>query len=108
MKATKLKMAALGVAAAFSLFAFSVINGGSIKGTVTPTASATGVMAISMTDTVRADITNGSFSISDVKAGTYKLVITAAAPFKNFEKEGVMVSEGKATDLGEITLQSSK
>ena len=108
MKATKFKMAVLGIAAAFSLFAFSMIDGGSIKGTVTPNASATNVMAISMTDTLRADIQNGSFNITDVKAGTYKLVIMAAPPYKNFEKEGVMVSDGKATDLGEITLQSSK
>jgi len=108
MKATKLKMAALGIAASFSLFAFSVINGGSIKGTVTPNASATSVMAISMSDTVRADISSGAFSINDIKPGTYKLVVVATPPYKNFEKEGVMVTDGKATDLGEITLQSSK
>jgi hypothetical protein len=32
-------------------------------------------------------------------------VIEAIAPYKNFEKEGVVVNEKKATDVGEISLQ---
>ena len=56
-------------------------------------------------DTMRTNIRNGGFEIGQVKPGTYKLVIEAIAPYKNFQKEGVVVNEKKATDVGEITLQ---
>jgi hypothetical protein len=105
MKATNLKMAALGIAAAIGLFAFTSIKSGSIKGSIAPAKSATSAFAVSGTDTVRAMIDNGSFNINDVKPGTYKLVIEAMPPFKNFEKEGVTVADGQSTDVGEISLQ---
>jgi len=105
MKATNLKMAALGITAALGLFAFTIVKTGSIKGTVAPSASATKAFAVSGMDTVKATIDNGSFNISDVKPGTYKLVIEAMPPYKNFEKEGVTVADGQSTDVGEITLQ---
>jgi hypothetical protein len=105
MTATNLKMAAMGVVAALGLFAFTVLKTGSIKGTVTPSASATSAFIVSGMDTMRVTINNGSFGIGEVKAGTYKLVIEAVAPYKNFEKEGVTVAEGKSTDVGEISLQ---
>ncbi len=105
MKSLKLKMTALGIASALALFAFTTFKTGSIKGTITPSAAATSAMAISGVDTMKVPVDNGAFSINEVKAGTYKLVVEAMPPYKNFEKEGVAVSEGKATDVGEITLQ---
>ena len=106
MKATTLKRAALTIAAAAGLFAFTFIKNGSVKGTVSPAASATNAFIVSSSmDTVRATIDNGAFMINDIKAGTYKLVIEAAPPYHNFEKEGVMVTNDKETDLGQITLQ---
>jgi hypothetical protein len=105
MKATKLKLAALGIVAALGLFAFTMVKTGSIKGTVTPAGSATVAMAISGMDTLKTIIDAGYFNISNVKAGTYKLVIEATPPYKNLEKEGVTVSDGQQTDVGEISLQ---
>src|ERR1700745_2591915 len=105
MKLTKLRMAALGIVTAAGLFAFTTLKNGGIKGTVSPSASATAAMAIMGTDTSKALINNGAFTINELKPGTYKLVIEAVEPYKNFEKEGVVVADGKGTDVGEIALQ---
>ena len=104
MKASKLKLGAIGIAAALGLFAFTTLQTGSIKGTVSPSGSASKAMAVSGMDTLKVNIDKGSFTL-DIKPGTYKLVIEAVSPYKNFEKEGVMVEEGKSTNVGEITLQ---
>ncbi len=108
MKAINLKTVVLSIAVALGLFAFSKINSGSIKGKVTPAASATKVWAISGTDTLKASIDGGSFSIMDVKPGTYKLIIEALPPYKNMAKEGVTVTDGQPTDIGEIKLQQGQ
>jgi len=105
MKAIKLKLAALSVAAAFGLFAFTAIKSGSIKGTVTPVNAAAKAWAISGTDTLKASIDAGSFTINDVKPGVYKVIIEAMPPYKNIAKEGVTVVDGQQTDVGEIKLQ---
>jgi hypothetical protein len=109
MKSTKLKMAAVAILAAIGLFAFTAVSPklttGSIKGTISPATAAANVVAISGMDSTKATIDNGSFNINDIRQGTYKLVVTAVPPYKNFEKEGIMVSDGKATDVGEISLQ---
>jgi hypothetical protein len=105
MKAIKLKLAALSIAAAVGLFAFSSIKSGSIKGTVSPASAATRAWAISGIDTLKASIDGGSFSISDAKPGVYKVIIEAMPPYKNMAKEGVTVGDGQQTDIGEIKLQ---
>jgi hypothetical protein len=105
MQLTKLKIAALGLVVASGLFAFTAFKNGAIKGTVSPSASATAAMGISGMDTVKALINNGAFVLNELKPGTYKLVIEAMPPYKNFEKEGVVVADDKATDVGEIALQ---
>src|ERR1700743_3870888 len=93
------------IAVAFALFSFAAFKNGSIKGTVSPSASATSAYVVSGMDTMRTNVQNGAFDIDQVKPGTYKLVIEATAPYKNFEKEGVVVYEKKATDVGTISLQ---
>jgi hypothetical protein len=105
MKTKKIAVLAVSMAMAFGLFAFTNFKNGSIKGTVSPSASATSVYVVSSMDTMRTNIQNGAFEIGQVKPGTYRLVIEAIAPYKNFQKEGVVVNEKKATDVGEITLQ---
>jgi hypothetical protein len=105
MKAIKLKLAALSFAAAVGLFAFTGIKSGSIKGTVTPANAAAKAWAISGTDTLKASIDGGSFNISDVKPGVYKVIIEAMPPYKNIAKDGVTVADGQQTDVGEIKLQ---
>jgi len=105
MKTKKIAVLAASLAMVFALFAFNAFKNGSIKGTVSPSASATSVYIVSGMDTMRTNIQNGAFEIGEVKPGTYKLVVEAIAPYKNFQKEGVVVNEKKATDVGEITLQ---
>ena len=104
MKKARLTLAALSIVAA-GLFAFNVIVDGSVKGTVTPADGAVRAWAISGTDTLRADVTNGAFEIGSAKPGTYQVIIEAKAPYKNASKDGVEVKEGAATDLGEIKLE---
>jgi len=105
MKTKNITVLAAILAMVFALFAFTTLKNGSIKGTVSPSASATSAYVVSGMDTMRTNIKNGFFEIGEVKPGTYKLVIEAIGPYKNFEKEGVVVSEKKATDVGEIALQ---
>jgi hypothetical protein len=105
MKTKKITALAASFAMVFTLFAFTTFKNGSIKGSVSPSASATSAYVVSGMDTLRTNIRNGGFEIGEVKPGTYKLVIEAIAPYKNFEKEGVVVNEKKATDVGEIALQ---
>jgi len=104
MKKVRLTLATLGIVAA-GLFAFNVILNGTVKGTVTPADAAVRAWAISGTDTLKADITNGAFEITDAKAGMYKIVVEANAPFKNSVKDGVEVKDGEPTDVGEIKLE---
>jgi hypothetical protein len=108
MKAINLKTAGLSVVAAVGLFAFSKIETGSIKGKITPANGATKVWAISGNDTLKASVDGGSFNITDAKPGTYKLIVEAMPPYKNMAKEGVSVSDGQSTDVGEIKLQSGQ
>jgi hypothetical protein len=103
MKNTKLTLLALSVAVT-GFFSFMNIEGGTIKGTVTPADGAATAWAVSASDTLKDAIENGTFEITGVKAGTYTVIIEAKAPNKNTAKEGVVVSDGKATDIGEIKL----
>lgn len=108
MKAINLKTAAFSIAAAIALFAFSKIETGSITGKVTPADAAAKVWAISGTDTLKASVDGGTFNITNVKPGTYKLIVEAMPPYKNMAKEGVTVNDGQSTDVGEIKLQQGQ
>jgi len=103
MKNAKLKLAALGIIAS-GLFAFTTFFSGTIKGTVTPSDAAVRVWALSGSDTLKAVVANGAFEILDAKPGTYKVIVEAKAPYKNQMKDGVTVSDGQATDVGQIKL----
>ncbi|MBC7829337.1 MAG: carboxypeptidase regulatory-like domain-containing protein [Chitinophagaceae bacterium] len=103
MKNTKLTLLALSVAVT-GFFSFMSVEGGSIKGTVTPADAASTAWAVSATDTLKDAIENGVFEITGAKAGTYTVIIEAKAPSKNASKEGVVVTDGKVTEVGEIKL----
>ena len=90
--------------AAVGLFSFTFMNG-TIKGKISPSAAATGVWAIAGMDTIKVPVNSGMFTVNEVKPGTYKLVVQAIAPYRNFEKEGVVVGDGGTTDVGELVLQ---
>lgn len=104
MKLTSVRIAVITAVAA-GLFAFSNLRDGSIHGTVSPAEAGVNAWAESSTDTVKSPITNGSYEISGVKPGTYKVVIEAKPPYRNAAKDGVTVSDGQSTDAGEIQLE---
>ena len=104
MKFTTFRIAIVCAAIA-GLFAFSSLRDGSIRGTVTPAEGGVRAWAESYTDTLKAPIVNGSYEISGVKPGTYKVIIEAKPPYRNAAKDGVMVSDGQTSDAGEIRLE---
>ena len=81
MKSIKLTLLILGIAVT-GFFSFMDINGGSIKGTVTPPDKASTAWAVSPTDTLQDVIENGIFEITGVKAGTYTIIIESKSPTK--------------------------
>ena len=93
---------AIGVA---GLFAFTQLEVGGIKGTITPMDAAGSVWAVAPGDTAKGNFQNGSFQMNVTKAGTYRLIVQPNPPYKNTEKESVTVSEGQVRDVGEIQLQ---
>lgn len=87
------------------LLAFTSIKEGGIKGTVTPAEGATQVVAIAGTDTLKTDVSSGSFTFTNVKKGTYTIWVKAKAPYKDTSVENVAVLDSAVTDVGEIKLQ---
>lgn len=86
------------------LLSFSVLAGGSVKGKITPADAAFQACAVSGKDSFKTNILGGAFEIKNINPGTYRLIIVATVPFKNIIKEGIEVSDGKITDIGEIAL----
>jgi hypothetical protein len=106
MKNIKLALVALAVSSG-ALFSFNALQTNTIKGTVTPADKAVRAWAVSPTDTLKAEVQNGTFEIKDVKAGTYSVIIEAVEPYANTRKKDVVVeAEKPTTDIGEIQLQS--
>jgi hypothetical protein len=89
---------------AIGIFSFKNADTGSISGKVTPADAASQVWAFEGTDTLKAPITDGAFTLQGAKAGTYTVVVGAKRPFKDVTISNVKVEEDKATDLGEIKL----
>ena len=105
MKKMRLAIAAMAISS-IGFFSFDALQNTVIKGTVTPADKAVRAWAISPSDTLKADVQNGSFEIRDVKAGTYSVIIEAQEPYANTRKKDVVVSaDGQPTDVGEIKLQ---
>ena len=75
-----------------------------IIGTIDPPEGAKKIWAVNGKDTVAIIPPPGSF-ILDVKPGTWKLVVEATLPYKNAERESILVAEGNMTDIGLIKLE---
>lgn len=103
MKKAKLSLFAVA-ALTFAAFAFKGIEGGSISGKVVPADGATEAWAVSGTDTLKTAISEGAFSFTSAKAGTYTVIVDAKDPYKDATITDVKVEDGKTTDLGEIKL----
>ena len=74
-----------------------------IQGTIDPPEGAKRIWAVNGKDTVSIIPAPGSF-IMDVKPGSWKLVVEAVLPYKNVERESILVTDGQLTDIGLIKL----
>jgi hypothetical protein len=104
MENTFFKLAAIPFLV-LGFFAFTVIKPGSITGKITPADALKDVWVVSPKDTIRALVIQGSFTIVNVKPGTYTVIINATEPYKDEIKEDVTVLEGGYIYLGEIKLK---
>ena len=90
--------------AVISLHAFRSLQTSGIKGMVIPAdAIVTYVWAINGIDTIKVQPVKGEFALG-VKAGNYKLVVDADAPYKDAIIDNVVVKDAVITDVGEIRL----
>ena len=92
------------VIAGLALLSFTSLEQSAITGKVVPAEGAEKVWAMSATDTIQANVTNGMFTM-EAPAGTYKVTIDAKEPYKDVTLENVNVAEGQPSDLGEIKLE---
>jgi len=100
----RLHIVAVALLTSAWLFSFRAVQTCGIKGTISPADGAAQVLVISGSDTLKAAPQQGAFAF-ETKPGTYKVIVEAAGDYKNVEKDGVTVEEGKVTDLGTITLE---
>jgi hypothetical protein len=82
---------------------FASMDRSGIQGTIDPPEGAKRIWAVSGKDTVSIIPAPGSF-IMDVKPGSWKLVVEAVLPYKNAERESILVIDGQITDVGLIKL----
>ena len=102
----KARITLLGFAiATVALLSFQSLKPASLKGKITPSFYGVNAWAISGTDTLYTSISDGSFEFPNAEPGVYKLIIEARSPYRNMVKDGIVVKEGQATDIGELTLE---
>ena len=101
---TKFTLLPLLLIPVITLCSFFPGFGGGIKGTISPADNAGSVWAIIGNDSTKVASLLGVFQLNDLRAGTYKIVVEAKAPYKDYIKEGVVVKDGEVLDLGNITL----
>lgn len=86
------------------LSAFVFQNGGTIKGSVVPIENAFRAFAILDKDTIKSNIVGGNFMLTNLKPGTYQLIIEAIPPYQHKRLPGIPVKQGESTNVGEIQL----
>jgi hypothetical protein len=90
---------------ALGAIAFTNIKLGGIIGKISPADAASSVSLVAATDTLKAQISQGVFTFTNLKEGVYTVVVKANAPYKDAVIEKVAVKDSATTDLGEIKLQ---
>ena len=93
----------IGIIVAVVLISGFAKDRSGIQGTIDPPEGAKRIWAVSGKDTVSIIPPPGSF-IMDVKPGSWKLVVEAVLPYKNVERESILVIDGQITDIGLIKL----
>jgi hypothetical protein len=90
----------------FILSAFMIVRipGGTIQGSVVPADSALHVCAIKLKDTVKANVVGGKFVLAKLKPGKYDLLVEPVRPARGKKLTGVIVNDGRTTDVGVISL----
>jgi hypothetical protein len=80
---------------------------GAIKGTVSPVESLPAVFAIVGSDTLGTTYADdaGNYFLKGLPAGSYKVSFDAKEGYTDFSQEGVSVSVGSVTDMGNVSLQ---
>jgi len=92
------------VVLSIGLIAFKNIRLGGIMGKITPVDGASSVSVVAGTDTLKAQINQGTFGFTNLKQGVYTIWIKGNAPYKDAMIENVAVKDSATTDLGEIKL----
>lgn len=103
MKKSRLAILAFAIIAIVSL-SFRTIEPTPIRGKVTPAWYAVHAWAISETDTLYTTVDNGNFVFPNVRPGVYRIVIEARSPYRHMQMNGIVVKDGEATDVGELSL----
>ncbi len=103
MKRTALKWSVIA-GLAFGILAFSPEREGAIQGSVTPVEAVKEVVAVAGTDTLRSEMSGGTFVFSNVKKGTYTVWVRAIPPYQDTSVENVAVADSATTNIGEIKL----
>jgi hypothetical protein len=104
MKRTRIVLLSIAIAA-IGLLSFRKAESASIKGKVTPAFYAVHAWMISETDTLYTTIDDGNFEFVNLKPGTYRLVVEARSPYRHMAKEGIVVENGQAINIGALSLQ---
>ncbi len=104
MKSVILSFMILVIVVAASL-AFRSRYGGGVRGTVSPANSGSIAWMISGTDTFKAEVKTNVFEFTNVKQGSYSLIVQGIPPYKNALKDNVTVSDGAINNIGDIILQ---
>jgi hypothetical protein len=76
-----------------------------VTGGVHPTDAGLRAWLFSATDTLTAAVDNGRFQISNVKPGSYRLMIEGRPPYRNGVKDGIRVFDGAPTDVGLVEME---
>src|SRR6266496_2341429 len=88
----------------FHLQEYSAFQQTLITGKISPEDAAETALIIVAKDTLKTPITWGNFSLQ-VKPGTYKLFVSAKAPYKNVSMSNLEVKQNHVLDVGELILQ---
>jgi hypothetical protein len=108
MKNNKIVLWAVALLALVFLVFAKPFTSGSVRGTIVPHGSAIQVWLYSGTDTMRSTIQDDVFEITNVKAGTYSLIVDPMPTFKTSVRTGIKVNDGEATNVGEIIIEQKK